>query len=102
MGACPSTAHEAANLISRGQHRLPADSNSEVELQGVAAGTASHKEPKGCCYSIGYGSMNKPCCLQAKRVGDSSMCVAAARLGGASGYKDGDCPASASEAAKLL
>jgi len=56
----------------------------------------------GCCYSFGYGSMNKPCCLETKPVSDVATCQANNdRMGGSSGSKLGSCPESAVEAAGL-
>merc|ERR1711924_98052 len=60
------------------------------------------KEAVGCCFSLGYGAMMKPCCLEAHSVSDVKKCPVATRLGGASGYKLGKCPATSEEAAEAF
>merc|ERR1711907_480957 len=55
----------------------------------------------GCCFSIGYGAMMKPCCLTTKKGVLRSKCPPHGRVGGAQGFTLGACPTSA-DAAKLL
>merc|ERR1711924_92984 len=84
-------------------------------LPGPIIEPVAHKQPPlfmslatkedqkaGCCFSLGYGAMDRPCCLETTRVNDKSSCQAANRIGGASGFVDGACPASAQEAADLI
>jgi len=51
----------------------------------------------GCCYSFGYGDMMKPCCLKTSSAGREE-CSTGARFGGATGFTEGTCPASAEAA----
>lgn len=77
-GTCPRTVEEAATLLAAPAH---------VE---------------GCCFSIGYGALLKPCCLSANHVSDKSECNTESRMGGQTGFKTGSCPSTASEAAAAL
>jgi hypothetical protein len=61
-----------------------------------ATGTTS------CCYSIGYGAMMVPCCLNTTEGVEESACETGKRTGGATGWVEGACPTSAEEAAGLL
>lgn len=82
LGSCPESAVEAAGL-----QRL------EDSLSNAAAA--------GCCFSFGFGAMMKPCCLEATSVSDVATCSVAQRIGGASSYSVGKCPANAKEAAAI-
>lgn len=64
--------------------------------------SASLDGSKGCCFSVGFGSMMKPCCLKVWSAGGEVDCQVGQRLGGAIGYTDGPCPATAAVAAKVL
>lgn len=72
-----------------------------VRAQEGGAASAPDKVG-GCCFAIGYGAMMKPCCLRTWIVNDISECKSEARLGGATGFTQGPCPTSATEAALLL
>merc|ERR1711988_271607 len=54
----------------------------------------------GCCFEIGYGAMNKPCCLKTKSNVLRSNCKSDGpkRLGGAKGFTLGGCPETAAAA----
>mmetsp|Transcript_120075 Transcript_120075/g.346873 ORF Transcript_120075/g.346873 Transcript_120075/m.346873 type:complete len:169 (+) Transcript_120075:83-589(+) len=57
---------------------------------------------EGCCFSIGYGSMMKPCCLKTWHVRSLSECPVAQLLGGATSYTSGACPATPAAAETIL
>eukprot|EP00927_Polykrikos_kofoidii_P051983 TRINITY_DN45757_c0_g1_i1.p1 TRINITY_DN45757_c0_g1~~TRINITY_DN45757_c0_g1_i1.p1 ORF type:complete len:526 (-),score=86.79 TRINITY_DN45757_c0_g1_i1:186-1763(-) len=56
----------------------------------------------GCCFSIGFGARMKPCCLRTSIVSSKSACRVGERIGGATGFREGSCPASAEAAFRLL
>jgi len=57
----------------------------------------------GCCYSIGYGSMMKPCCLETRVVADDAACNTNDEvLGGKTEFTNGACPLTADDAAELM
>merc|ERR1712129_494129 len=56
----------------------------------------------GCCFSIGYEHGMRPCCLQSKKMDSPEACNVGERLGGATAFHAGVCPASADEAANLI
>merc|ERR1719401_149962 len=74
-GACPATAEDAVGLMHAPVQILP---QKEKVLDG-----------KGCCFSIGFGALMKPCCLKAKPVSGKTDCPSANRLGGRTGYHIG-------------
>jgi len=94
-GSCPSSADEAADLIKQ------QDSQSNVDSDTSALSEPA-KDPKGCCFSIGYGHRMRPCCLSLERMDSPEACSVGDRLGGATAFHEGSCPASADEAANLL
>jgi hypothetical protein len=106
-GECPSSAAEAADLIEKSSH-LVAQKDRAIVQNGsrqdgaVAQNVKVVSSRAGCCYSFGYGSMMRPCCLETKRVDNVDRCKAEQRVGGASGFTEGDCPASATEASHLF
>lgn len=74
-GSCPSTAIDAA-----------------LAIPGSG----------GCCYSIGYGTEMKPCCLVTEFALDSSECaIDLDREGGITGFVEGACPSTSREASML-
>lgn len=114
LGECPASAEEAKDLIENG----PKVVKSKEEDTATETTSALEKmklmqlvtEPPplvqplsaaGCCFSFGYGAMMKPCCLEAQAVPNVLQCKTARRIGGASSYKMGSCPATAEEAAKI-
>lgn len=56
----------------------------------------------GCCYSLGYGAMMKPCCLTTEAVAKQGACLTEDRIGGSTGYSASGCPRTASEADSWL
>lgn len=86
LGSCPESAAEAAGLQSRA---------------AAATGLQAKAAAAGCCFSFGFGDMMKPCCLEATSVSDVATCNVGQRMGGASGYSLGKCPANAKEAAEI-
>jgi len=71
----------------------------------LAVGTSmvtATSDDKGCCYSIGYGDMMRPCCLQTTPNVTTSSCAVGKRMGGASGFSGEVCPSTAEEAHQLL
>lgn len=130
-GACPASADEAAQLLKGVDDTPPTEDDAALAQnkgsQQKEDGTAS---AAGCCFSIGFGAMMKPCCLEAKKVSDVSTCQAHSQLmccppsgswtvqqgvgpacrdcskeaevGGNHGYSLGECPASAEEAKDLI
>lgn len=59
------------------------------------------EELRGCCFSFGYGTEHKPCCLSASEVPNRTYCPEQHNesIGGATGFVRGDCPGSADQAA---
>merc|ERR1740130_939305 len=74
-GQCPASAEAAAAL-----HAEKAASGGSTGVQATqpakqTQGLAMAVEPlAGCCFSLGYGSMMKPCCLESTSVSDVSTC----------------------------
>eukprot|EP00812_Abedinium_dasypus_P008773 NODE_2509_length_922_cov_222.486736.p2 GENE.NODE_2509_length_922_cov_222.486736~~NODE_2509_length_922_cov_222.486736.p2 ORF type:complete len:222 (-),score=65.72 NODE_2509_length_922_cov_222.486736:239-904(-) len=64
----------------------------------------------GCCYAIGYGDEMRPCCLHTRRAADATACArkelrggtALGLAGGAAGFRNSNCPATAEQAAQWL
>jgi len=56
----------------------------------------------GCCFSIGYGDLMRPCCLSTKSAAIRGTCHVGDRIGGASGFSPSGCPESAHAAAKMI
>jgi hypothetical protein len=77
-------------------------SKSEKSAAPIAFAKLPEQPQAGCCFSLGFGALMKPCCLQAKEVDDVSSCHVEDRMGGASSSNIGRCPTSADEAAKLM
>eukprot|EP00747_Dinoflagellata_sp_TGD_P197033 gnl/TRDRNA2_/TRDRNA2_67951_c0_seq1.p1 gnl/TRDRNA2_/TRDRNA2_67951_c0~~gnl/TRDRNA2_/TRDRNA2_67951_c0_seq1.p1 ORF type:complete len:180 (-),score=30.52 gnl/TRDRNA2_/TRDRNA2_67951_c0_seq1:100-639(-) len=77
-------------------------------LAGFCAAAASSATSEkadagaGCCFSIGYGSMMKPCCLETHQVKKSSDCSVGQRMGGATGFSASGCPKDAEKASTLM
>jgi hypothetical protein len=67
----------------------------------LAAVLADSKE-EGCCFSIGYGDMMRPCCLGAQPNVTFSSCQVGSRIGGATGFSQGGCPHTAEEAHQAI
>jgi len=100
-GACPKDADEAALQLS--QLTDKATTKADALLQMISR----QKAVNGCCYSIGYGSLMRPCCLTTRMVEDMSSCIPADRgvqvlAGGAIGFSEDGCPSTADEAGKLI
>jgi hypothetical protein len=70
-------------------------------IQSLSFATAP-KAVAGCCFAFGYGDMMRPCCLDTERVSDVHSCIVGHRIGGVSSYSEGECPATAKEAADLV
>jgi len=94
-GSCPTSADEAAVLMQ--QNHLQSNVGSDTSTLKEPA-----TNPKGCCFSIGYGDRVRPCCLSSKRVDGPEACSVAEQVGGATAFHAGLCPASADEAADLI
>jgi len=106
-GECPASAEEAADwargkqapeLLSKEPASLPQEPAAEVEE--LTAEQVS--QSLGCCYSIGYGSMMRPCCLRTESMTTLGSCPVGHRIGGAMGFCVGSCPTSAEQAGKML
>jgi len=80
---CPSTAQQASDAM------LPAVSDSNANAENDA---------EGCCFSIGFGNLMQPCCLQTMPNVTESVCSMGNRKGGATGFMKGGCPITADEA----
>eukprot|EP00929_Paragymnodinium_shiwhaense_P076811 TRINITY_DN39542_c0_g1_i1.p1 TRINITY_DN39542_c0_g1~~TRINITY_DN39542_c0_g1_i1.p1 ORF type:complete len:360 (+),score=50.22 TRINITY_DN39542_c0_g1_i1:134-1213(+) len=105
----PQALREACDIIAPLRESLPpvrvglpiaAPESSE----GLYAGfhdALMHKKP-GCCFSIGFGSFMKPCCLKEKIVSRPEQCRTRDSMGGATSFHEGACPATADEAADLM
>lgn len=68
---------------------------------GTSFATVASNE-EGCCFSIGYGDLMRPCCLQTTPNVTASSCATGDRIGGASGFNEGVCPSTAEEAHQIL
>jgi hypothetical protein len=86
-GSCPDSAEEAQQAIQPVR---------EQESQ------VPHEHPQGCCFSIGFGDLMRPCCLQTSPDVDSSVCNVGSRPGGATGFRDGSCPLTAEDAHQAI
>lgn len=97
LGNCPVDADDAAKIVAA-QLKVPVHAGthppSVMEKQSHAS--------RGCCYSFGNGALERPCCLEAQSVHDVGACKVQRRVGGASGYTYGACPADAQEAAHMF
>lgn len=80
-GACPRTAEEGHQAMQ------PA---------------ALQEESQGCCFSIGFGDLMQPCCLEATPNVGLSSCPVGRRIGGATGFSQGGCPNTAEEAHQAI
>lgn len=121
-GSCPSSAEEAANLWQHQQeiHRLqqqqpeqpeqlktphPQEEGwgllSEPAVDLVPSSLSAVHPNAGCCFSIGYGAFEKPCCLQTRSVNDVAECSTMSRNGGADMFTMGACP-TLEEAAAII
>lgn len=99
---CPHDADEASEWITAKQ---ASDAGLHVHSRtspASASTTMTQAPAKGCCYSLGYGALMKPCCLQTIMV-PAHQCKMGNRLmGGASGFSATRCPQDAAEAAKWM
>lgn len=120
VGACPASADEAAQFIEQDRPQASIDEAVGKTLLGSARpmlGAAKpllsasmpppHRTrvaPVGCCWTIGYGDLMGPCCLNTWEAADESNCFAEspqrrlAGAGGDSGYNATGCPGTSSEA----
>jgi len=90
---CPSSASEAHSMLS------PTKSGDIAPPSTPATPATS---ANGCCYSIGYGDMMKPCCLKTDVTENKTKCDSKKMgFGGASGWA-ATCPSSAAEAHSML
>lgn len=80
-GACPRTAEEG--------HQA---------MQPVAL----EEESQGCCFSIGFGDLMRPCCLETEPNVGLSSCSVGQRIGGATGFRQEGCPNTAEEAHRTI
>merc|ERR1719469_1629317 len=95
-GDCSTTPEEAAQLVRTHQ---PVEN---AEASQLVAEPVNAPEEGGCCFSIGYGALMRPCCLTTETVLDMSTCASGKRLGGFTAFHAGDCPATAEDAALLI
>merc|ERR1712046_293133 len=103
-GKCPATAEEAAQL-HRSQSQAESLGDEQANVQKAASSSdeaVAETTRAGCCFSFGYGSLMKPCCLETNTVDDVAFCLVEKRLGGASSYSVGKCPSFADEAAAFV
>lgn len=109
----PLALREACDIISPLKNHLQArfpgpiisgstSSENLRTLTDLALDRSPARKKLGCCYSIGYGDEMLPCCLSTEHVANRSGCAVGERMGGATGYTSGNCPASALEAAAWL
>merc|ERR1711865_267274 len=73
---CPSTAEEAHQLLHP---------------------TAMEEKTQGCCFSVGFGALMRPCCLETRPNVQQSDCSVRSRIGGATSFREGACPRTAEE-----
>lgn len=78
----------------------PATPGPIVASNATEAAVAA--SPTGCCFSVGLGSLMKPCCLRTRLVDHESSCKTEQRQGGGSGFHAGPCPETALQAADLI
>merc|ERR1711964_833775 len=82
IGGCPATAEEAAELIFQTRespHRAGSNTSTSLDVQA---------QTDGCCFSIGYGSFMKACCLTTEPVANQNACNVEYRKGGGSGSNE--------------
>jgi len=85
-----------------GGHTMHGASRTRPLMTTPAESSEKFPEASGCCFSIGFGALMKPCCLHAETVASEGACKVKKRIGGATGYHSGDCPATPAEAADLI
>lgn len=68
------------------------------------AESSDSSEALGCCFSFGYGKDMKPCCLSTEKMVDRAKCAVNPEelIGGSTAFVEGECPATAKEAADLM
>lgn len=86
-GSCPDSAEEAHQAV---QPVLKEESH------------VSHEHPQGCCFSIGFGDLMRPCCLLTSPNVEFSACNVESRIGGATGFQEESCPLTAEEAHQAI
>lgn len=97
---CPNDADEAAVWISAKQ--AGSGVPKKMSESSSKSATTKHDPTIGCCYSVGFGALMKPCCLQTVHV-PAGQCKKGDRLGGgASGFAAERCPQDAMEAAEWM
>uniref|UniRef100_A0A7S4PYM6 Peptidase S53 activation domain-containing protein n=1 Tax=Alexandrium monilatum TaxID=311494 RepID=A0A7S4PYM6_9DINO len=96
----PSALRDACDVISPLDEPLPPAHPGPIIGRSQSLQLAG--EVQGCCFSIGYGALMRPCCLSTQRAGDAGACKVGRRLGGATGYRAGACPQTAEQAADWL
>jgi hypothetical protein len=74
---------------------------ASAAIASVATDTSQTAANDGCCYSIGFGDLMKPCCLTTTR-GSSNACNVGKRLGGQTGFSETACPATPEDAQQML
>lgn len=86
---CPSTAQQASQA-----------------MQPAVLDANTKDDSAGCCFSIGFGNLMQPCCLQTVPNVTASVCTMGNRdrwgIGGATGFTEGACPDSAEEAHRMM
>lgn len=106
---CP---HNAENLMAAKRIHAKRGSSGEkphssyLVQRGIAAASenlAAEPATAGCCFSIGYGAMMKPCCLEVTPANTASDCMSDHPvLGGATQFNGTSCPRNADEAAEWI
>lgn len=97
-GSIPLTLRDAVDIIT------PLDDPLMPVNSGPIMGpipTDGAVLQEGCCFSIGFGDLMKPCCLKVEMTTEDG-CKVGRRIGGATGFRLGVCPDSSDEAAALL
>lgn len=97
-GACPATAEQADILIKSGAAQF-LDAPHAPPMQAAQTTSSSKTDAGGCCYSVGFGTDNLPCCLKSHIVDNLTGCELTPRLGGRTGFRHGRCPEDPAEAA---
>jgi len=85
-----------------GGHAMHGASRTRPGMTALAEPSGKFPKASGCCFSIGFGALMKPCCLTAETVASEGACKVENRIGGATGYHSGGCPATPAEAADLI
>jgi len=85
-----------------GGHAMHGASRTRPGMTALAEPSGKFPKASGCCFSIGFGALMKPCCLHAETVASEGACKVENRIGGATGYHSGGCPATPAEAADLI